>query len=509
MAPGCGGNIHDEKIVMELDEVETRRLELQESRRRVENKRKTESDEDREDDEVMSESPCDSVHSMHETPSKATKWENGCDALSLIKEAVVVLTRLPEYKISALRPPTPPQFYSEDESLSSSDSDMPWESEEDSSDSDFSILNKSSKSTTRTPAVPTTSNNSNEDGRLKYKVSFEEKGKCLVSGHHIAFDTRPKVEQLYVGARVVVRCQNNKFRFRPGILAELPSRKNQFRFLVFMDDHTPVYVGLPLFHLVCRPLDDVLDDLPDGPHKCFMKQYLKDWPYPRLNKYRPGQSFNVELNGAQQRCEVLVVDCSLIQIVFQENQRREWIFRGSMRLEHIARFLELKEREEAKDDSESVAACEENVRELYSLLGWEYSDSDSEEESTGGVTPGSNHADTAKTVQRLTPGEISINMSVLAKYGKLDWKRGTIKEIITKDDGRLKYKVVFEERGKCLVSGHHIAFTCMPKVGQLFVGARVVIQKPPGNPVFTPGVIAELPSRSNRMRIITINRLKE
>ncbi|KAM9737978.1 histone-lysine N-methyltransferase SETDB1-B-like [Menidia menidia] len=385
---------------MELDEVETRRLELQESRRRIENKRKTESDEDREDDEVMSESPCDSVHSMHETPSKATKWENGCDALSLIKEAVVVLTRLPEYKISALRPPTPPQFYSEDESLSSSDSDMPWESEEDSSDSDFSILNKSSKSATRTPAVPTTSNNSNvfahcshentkicpdlpeedikvdmmvlarrrpmrwqrgkiveivtkEDGRLKYKVSFEEKGKCLVSGHHIAFDTRPKVEQLYVGARVVVRCQNNKFRFRPGILAELPSRKNQFRFLVFMDDHTPVYVGLPLFHLVCRPLDDVLDDLPDGPHKCFMKQYLKDWPYPRLNKYRPGQSFNVELNGAQQRCEVLVVDCSLIQIVFQENQRREWIFRGSMRLEHIARFLELKEREEAKDDSES------------------------------------------------------------------------------------------------------------------------------------------------------------
>lgn len=25
------------------------------------------------------------------------------------------------------------------------------------------------------------------------------------------------------------------------------------RFLVFMDDHIPVYVGLPLLHLVCRP----------------------------------------------------------------------------------------------------------------------------------------------------------------------------------------------------------------------------------------------------------------
>lgn len=71
-----------------------------------------------------------------------------------------------------------------------------------------------------------------DDGRLKYKVSFEDKGTCLVSGHHIAFDSRPKVEQLYIGARVVVRCQNNKYRFRPGILAELPSRKNQFRCVI-------------------------------------------------------------------------------------------------------------------------------------------------------------------------------------------------------------------------------------------------------------------------------------
>lgn len=87
----------------------------------------------------LSENSSDSL--KQETPSKASRWENDCNAVNSIKEAVVVLTRLPDYKISALRPPTPPQFYSEDESLSSSGSDMGWESEEDSSDSDVPALN--------------------------------------------------------------------------------------------------------------------------------------------------------------------------------------------------------------------------------------------------------------------------------------------------------------------------------------------------------------------------------
>ncbi|XP_050923630.1 histone-lysine N-methyltransferase SETDB1-A isoform X2 [Lates calcarifer] len=357
--------------------------------------------------ENISASPCECVPSMNETPSKRTQLENGSDSLTLIKKAVVVLTRLPEYKISALRPPTPQQFYSEDELLSSSDSDMEWEPEDDSCDSDFSVSNKKPKitklksDTIRTPAPPTSTNSNNnafahcshdttkvhpnlpeeevkvdmmvlarkrpmrwkrgkiveiltkEDGRLKYKVSFEEKGKSLVSGHHIAFDNTPKLEQLYVGARVVVRDQDNKFRFQPGILAELPSRKNRLRFLVFMDDHTPVYVGLPFLHLVCRPLEDVLENIPDSHHKCFIKQYLKDWPYPHVTQYRVGQFLNAELNGVPQRCEVQVVDCSLVQVIFQDNQQKEWIYRGSVRLDqHRARILGLNGVEECNDDSE-------------------------------------------------------------------------------------------------------------------------------------------------------------
>lgn len=68
-----------------------------------------------------------------------------------------------------------------------------------------------------------------EDGRLKYKVHFLEKGKSLVSGHHIAWDSMPKWEQLFVGARVVVKREADQTHFCPGVLAELPNRKNRMR----------------------------------------------------------------------------------------------------------------------------------------------------------------------------------------------------------------------------------------------------------------------------------------
>ncbi|XP_028256655.1 histone-lysine N-methyltransferase SETDB1-B-like [Parambassis ranga] len=333
-----------------------------------------------------------------------TQWESSI----LLKRAVVVLTRIPDSKISALRPPTPQQFYSEDDD-SSSDSDMQWRPEEDSSDSDFSVSNKKQKKNnkidTRQP-VATTSNNSSssepngcstssahcshettndlpkltqlevkvgmgvlarkepmrwqkgkiieivtkEDGRIKYKVYFEDKARILLSGHHIASDATPTLEQLYVGARVVVQCRDNTLHYEPAVLAELPGRRNHLRFLVFIDDHTPAFVSLPLLHLVCRPVEDVLDDLSNHMHRCFMKKYLRDWPYPYLTQYKPGQTINVELDGVQQASEVQVVDCSLMQVCFQHNQHQEWIHRGSFRLEHMTRFLDTEEEKESEDD---------------------------------------------------------------------------------------------------------------------------------------------------------------
>ncbi|XP_041665533.1 histone-lysine N-methyltransferase SETDB1-B-like [Cheilinus undulatus] len=357
---------------------------------------------------------CETSPSSNETLCKKRQWEDLSDTPGFVKKPVVVLTRLPDYKISALRPPTPPQFYSEDESLSSSESDVQWEPGNDSSSSDNprpkskvkngQHANNSTKATvtqqrannvpeaspiiistafalspdeTRNvrPALPEVELTvgmtvlarkkqmrwqrgeiveiltREEDGRVKYKVNFEEKGKSLVSGHHIAFNNPPKLEELYVGARVVVNCPDSKSRFQTAILAELPSRRNRLRFLVFTDDHVPIYVGLPLLHLVCRPLENALDDLPAGPHKSFMTRYLRDWPYPHLTLYKAGQNIAVELEGAQQRCDVVEIDSSLMQVLFVESQKKEWIYRGSTRLEHMIRILRLREMEESRDDS--------------------------------------------------------------------------------------------------------------------------------------------------------------
>ncbi|KAL7382651.1 hypothetical protein ABVT39_025803 [Epinephelus coioides] len=196
-----------------------------------------------------------------------------------------------------------------------------------------------------------------EDGRLKYKINFEEKGKSRVSGHHIAFDYMPNVDQLFVGARVVVKRKVEERHFSPGIMAELPSRKNRMRFLVFTDDHKPLYVGLPLLRLVSRPLEDPLDDIPDGNHKDFMRRYMETWPYPPLTQYRVGQTVNAELDGVLQRCEVLVVDCSLMEILVAADQRKEWIYRGSTCLQHIFnmnKILEVKKGEKQKNKSLTV-----------------------------------------------------------------------------------------------------------------------------------------------------------
>ncbi|XP_054910095.1 histone-lysine N-methyltransferase SETDB1-A-like isoform X2 [Poeciliopsis prolifica] len=172
-----------------------------------------------------------------------------------------------------------------------------------------------------------------EGGKVKYKVTFEEKGKILVSGHHLAIDNMPKLEELSIGCRVVVKISNEKVVYKPGIMAELPCRRNRMRFLVYIDDHTPTYVSLLSICPVYRALDDPLDDIPDKIHRDFMKDYLRTWPYPPQTQFKVGQIIKADYEGVMQKCEVTAVDCSLVEVIFESDKHKEWIYRGSLRLE--------------------------------------------------------------------------------------------------------------------------------------------------------------------------------
>ncbi|KAJ3609592.1 hypothetical protein NHX12_024112 [Muraenolepis orangiensis] len=173
-------------------------------------------------------------------------------------------------------------------------------------------------------------------GGFKYKVSLEERRRVLVSGYHLAFENSPALGRLHVGARVVTQYPgDDKSFFYSGIVGELPSRQNCMRFLVFLDDHTPTYVGLSILHLVCRPLEDPLVDIAEDAHRRFIREYLKVWPHPPMaHGPHVDQKLYVEHQGVQRACQVLRIDCSLIDVLFKHSGHKEWIYRGSMRLEH-------------------------------------------------------------------------------------------------------------------------------------------------------------------------------
>lgn len=72
---------------------------------------------------------------------------------------------------------------------------------------------------------------------------------------------------------------------------------------------------------------DPLEDIQDDRHRSFIKQYLKEWPYPPQSRYKEGQVLKVERQGTMQNCEVLLVDSSLIKVVFQvRTSSLSWYF---------------------------------------------------------------------------------------------------------------------------------------------------------------------------------------
>ncbi|TNN80979.1 Histone-lysine N-methyltransferase SETDB1-B [Liparis tanakae] len=168
---------------------------------------------------------------------------------------------------------------------------------------------------------------------FKYKVKFD-KGKSLLSGNHVAFEYNPTLEILYVGARVVAKYKDGSLVWLyAGVVAEMPNNKNRMRFLIFFDDGYASYVTLPDLHPVCRPLKRTWEDIEDASCRDFIEEYITAYPSRPMVLLKVGQIIKTEWEGTWWKSKVEEVDGSLVKILFLDDKRSEWIYRGSTRLE--------------------------------------------------------------------------------------------------------------------------------------------------------------------------------
>ncbi|NXA69781.1 SETB1 methyltransferase, partial [Mohoua ochrocephala] len=168
----------------------------------------------------------------------------------------------------------------------------------------------------------------------KYKVKFDNKGKSLLSGNHIAYDYHPSAERYHVGRRVVARYKDgNQMWLYAGIVAETPNIKNKDRFLIFFDDGYASYVKEWELYPVCRPLKKAWEDIEDVSCRDFIEEYITAYPNRPMVLLKNGQLIKTEWEGTWWKSRVEEVDGSLVKILFLEDKRCEWIYRGSTRLE--------------------------------------------------------------------------------------------------------------------------------------------------------------------------------
>ncbi|XP_053526155.1 histone-lysine N-methyltransferase SETDB1 isoform X2 [Artibeus jamaicensis] len=202
----------------------------------------------------------------------------------------------------------------------------------------------------------------------KYKVKFDNKGKSLLSGNHIAYDYHPPADKLYVGSRVVARYKDrNQVWLYAGIVAETPNVKNKLRFLIFFDDGYASYVTQSELYPICRPLKKTWEDIEDISCRDFIEEYITAYPNRPMVLLKSGQLIKTEWEGTWWKSRVEEVDGSLVRILFlqsqpshtenrqygvqrttrysagpvrgarpateQDDKRCEWIYRGSTRLE--------------------------------------------------------------------------------------------------------------------------------------------------------------------------------
>ncbi|XP_074605826.1 histone-lysine N-methyltransferase SETDB1-like isoform X4 [Acropora palmata] len=166
--------------------------------------------------------------------------------------------------------------------------------------------------------------------KTKYKVKFDKGSRGLLSSNHIALESYPHPSVLNVGSRVVGIYGKLDVLYA-GIVAENACTENKNRFLVFFDDGFAQYLPVKKLHHVFHTGTKAWDEVAEHSRE-FIQEYLEEFPNRPMVKLKAGQWVKTEWRGQWLKARVVQLDCSLVKMLFQIDNRSEWLYRGSTRL---------------------------------------------------------------------------------------------------------------------------------------------------------------------------------
>ncbi|KAL7647252.1 UNVERIFIED_CONTAM: hypothetical protein RMT77_002510 [Armadillidium vulgare] len=170
-----------------------------------------------------------------------------------------------------------------------------------------------------------------------FRVQFvsegvNEFGIKIVSAKNLAYFHESEV-RVPLGTRIIASVEYSKC-FYVGIVAEIPTVANKYRYLVFFDDGYAQYVRHSDIRIVAQDNINVWEDV-EKRSQSFIKNYLETYPEKtmiRLQKYCYVQT---ELSGLFYRAQVIELDCSLAKMFFPVQKKYEWLYRGSSRFQPL------------------------------------------------------------------------------------------------------------------------------------------------------------------------------
>ncbi|XP_076063214.1 histone-lysine N-methyltransferase eggless-like isoform X2 [Oratosquilla oratoria] len=181
------------------------------------------------------------------------------------------------------------------------------------------------------------------DGKDKvYKVQYQRHSKggsvpMEKIGRHLAyFDPCPT--RIPVGARIVARYRDDESKnmvisgsFYVGIVSEVPTAANKYRYLIFFDDGYAQYVYHHDVRVVVQSSECVWEDVASESRE-FIREYLQMYPERPMVRLQRHNYIKTEWSGRWWNAQVKEVDGSLVKMYFVAHERSEWIYRGSTRL---------------------------------------------------------------------------------------------------------------------------------------------------------------------------------